>query len=393
VPLLDKAKPKNKTAHTMNITLRKKKLKDNRISLYLDYYLPEEQQKRRKESLKLYLKSNPRTPKERESNKQTLTLAENIKSKRLLELQHKHHDFSHLIEEKKNEYVDIVSYFEKMVIAQRRKTQAVKTIWNSSLYNIKSFCGTQTVLLKSITKEWLEEYKYYLLHEAKCQKIDRSISQNSAQHYFGKLKVCLSQADKENLIPFNPFCDVKGISKRDSVIEYLTLEEIQQVALTPCKNPLYKRAFLFGCLTGMRWSDIKNLQWINIHHSKANGYSISYRQQKTDKRETLPVADQAIELIGGHMKKNGFVFENLVYTKLLNPILQDWMEQSGIHKKITFHCSRHTYATTQLTLGTDIYTISKLLGHREVSTTQVYAKVVNQTKIEAVHRIPKIKVA
>ncbi len=377
----------------MNIALRKKKLKDNRISLFLDYYLPEEQQKRRKESLKLYLKSNPRTPKERESNKLTLKLAENIRSQRLLTLQHKHHDFSHLLKKKKDVSIDIVSYFKTIEKEHRTKNQSVKTIWKSAVYHITYFCGSTTVLLKDIDSKWLEKYKSYLLNDAICQRIPRRVAQNSAQHYFSKLKSCLDQAVIDKLIPYNPFIKVKGIAKEDAIIEFLTLEELQAAALTPCNNPLYKRAFLFGCSTGMRWSDIKNLQWSNISYSKTNGYSACFRQQKTGQLETLPIPDHAIELLDKDCNREGFVLKGLLYTKYLNPILEEWVQRAGIHKKITFHCSRHTYATMQLTLGTDIYTVSKLLGHRNVNTTQIYAKVVNQTKIDAVNRIPEIKVA
>jgi site-specific recombinase XerD len=61
--------------------------------------------------------------------------------------------------------------------------------------------------------------------------------------------------------------------------------------------------------------------------------------------------------------------------------------KGGVSKTITFHCSRHTYATLQLTLGTDIFTVSKLLGHKDIRTTQVYAKIIDEKKMEAANRI------
>lgn len=64
--------------------------------------------------------------------------------------------------------------------------------------------------------------------------------------------------------------------------------------------------------------------------------------------------------------------------------------RAGIHKDITFHCGRHTFAVMMLDLGTDIYTVSKLLGHRELSTTQIYAKVLDKNKQAAVAKIPDI---
>ncbi|MTT07048.1 tyrosine-type recombinase/integrase, partial [Proteus mirabilis] len=67
--------------------------------------------------------------------------------------------------------------------------------------------------------------------------------------------------------------------------------------------------------------------------------------------------------------------------------LRDWLKAAGITKHITFHCFRHTFATLQLFYGTDIYTVSKLLGHRELKTTQIYTKVVDDAKRRAVNKI------
>ena len=68
------------------------------------------------------------------------------------------------------------------------------------------------------------------------------------------------------------------------------------------------------------------------------------------------------------------------------------MLKAGITKNITFHCARHTHATLLLTNGVDIYTVSKLLGHKEIKTTQVYARIIDEKKKEAVNKIPSIKI-
>jgi site-specific recombinase XerD len=77
----------------------------------------------------------------------------------------------------------------------------------------------------------------------------------------------------------------------------------------------------------------------------------------------------------------------LEYSAYNNTLLREWVKEAGITKYITFHCFRHTYATLQLSLGTDIYTVSKLLGHRELKTTQIYAKVIDKVKREAADKI------
>jgi site-specific recombinase XerD len=81
------------------------------------------------------------------------------------------------------------------------------------------------------------------------------------------------------------------------------------------------------------------------------------------------------------------VFKGLKYSAWHNIKLQQWVMRAGISKTITFHCARHTYATLQLTLGTDIYTVSKLLGHKDLKTTQVYAKIIDDKKKEAANKI------
>jgi len=148
--------------------------------------------------------------------------------------------------------------------------------------------------------------------------------------------------------------------------------------------------FIFSCLTGLRWSDIEKLKWSEVQHSDNLGYFIRFRQQKTNGAETLPIAEEARELLGEQKEPKERVFTGLKYGNWNKTYLKDWLIDAGINKHITFHCARHTYATLQLTLGTDIYTVSKLLGHKNLSTTEIYAKVINEKKVEAANKI-KIK--
>jgi integrase len=150
---------------------------------------------------------------------------------------------------------------------------------------------------------------------------------------------------------------------------------------------LLKKAFIFSALTGLRWSDIEKLIWSEIQHSKEMGYYIRFRQKKTKGAETLPISEQARELLGEKGEQNDQIFKGLHYSAWSNLKLQQWVMKAGIPKNITFHSARHTYATLQLTLGTDIYTVSKLLGHKELKTTQIYAKVIDDKKKEAANRI------
>ena len=101
----------------------------------------------------------------------------------------------------------------------------------------------------------------------------------------------------------------------------------------------------------------------------------------------LPISKQAFSLLGERGNPNDKVFEGLTYSAYTNKHLFQWIGSAGITKDITFHCFRHTFAILQLDKGTDIYTVSKMLGHKDLKTTQIYAKVLDKNKRKASERI------
>ena len=139
-------------------------------------------------------------------------------------------------------------------------------------------------------------------------------------------------------------------------------------------------------MTGLRHSDIKQLKWRDIVKDKEH-YQLHFTQQKTKGVEYMPISDQAYSLCGERGDADRLVFEGLQDPSWINRPVKRWIEASGITKHITFHCFRHTYATLQLTNGTDIYTVSKMLGHKKVTTTQIYAKIVDAKKDAAADAI------
>jgi integrase len=177
--------------------------------------------------------------------------------------------------------------------------------------------------------------------------------------------------------------NIKSIPKRSTPRQYLTVEELVKLKNTDCPNDLLKTAFLFSALTGLRWSDISSLKWSNLKHSSDQGYYISFKQQKTGSEERLPINEQAIMLIGARQDESQKVFIGLSYSPHFKVILNKWMEQAKINKKITFHCARHSFATMLVTKDVNISTISTMLGHKDIRTTQIYAQVVDKAKIDA----------
>ena len=182
---------------------------------------------------------------------------------------------------------------------------------------------------------------------------------------------------------------IENFKAEEGTRMYLTIDEVRRLAETECEYPQIKRAFLFSCLTGLRRSDILKMTWGEVQEQ--SGFTrIIFRQKKTGGQEYLDITPQAAELMGERGKPNEPVFTDIHSTSCTNGTIKRWVLRAGIKKEITFHCARHTFAVMMLDLGTDIYTVSKLLGHRELNTTQIYAKVLDKNKQAAVSNIPSI---
>ena len=197
----------------------------------------------------------------------------------------------------------------------------------------------------------------------------------------------MKQAYKYGYLQTDLNRSIDPIKQPETHRNFLTIEELNRLIKVDCKNPLLKKAALFSALTGLRFSDIEKLVWGELEYIEGNGYFIQFKQQKTQGVEMMPISIQAFSLLGERKEPTDKVFEGLSYSAYSNKHLAKWIGLAGITKEITFHCFRHTFATLQLSKGTDIYTVSKMLGHRELKTTQIYAKIIDQTKRVAAGKI------
>ncbi len=360
----------------MKVTLRKRN-QGGKTSLYLDYY---HLGKRKTEYLKLYLDPDAKTREEKEVNKKTLQLAETIRAQRQIEIQNGVYGF------RDNEKLkgSFTAYIE-LLTEKRKDSSGNYGNWDSMLKHLKEFIPVD-ITFAQVDRQLVQDFRYYLDKEA-ITKSKQGLSQNSKYSYFNKFRAALKQAVKDGILPHNPAEGVEAFKQGEPQREFLTMEELQAAVKAQCEIPQLKTAFIFSCLTGLRWSDIQKLVWSEVQHSNDMGYYIRFRQKKTKGAETLPISEQAFGLLGERNEPEERVFKGLKYSAWHNLKLQQWMMKAGISKTITFHCARHTYATLQLTAGTDIYTVSKLLGHRELKTTQIYAKIIDEKKREAANKI------
>lgn len=364
------------------IRLRQRKTKSGLVSLYLDVYL---NGKRSYEYLKLYLIPE-KSREDRRKNQETLALAEAIRAKRLVELRNNEYGFRPAFEEDCSFY----EYFSLMR-ESRLKSDSVWNWhnWGACLKHLLKYePRLKELKWKDIDGSFVKGFKDYLEKEARTIS-GKPLSQNSKVTYFKKLRACINQAYKERIIAYNPAGCVESISPEEVERMYLSVEEIRRLVKSECGHPAVKSAFLFSCLTGLRRSDVLRITWGDTYDQ--DGFTrLIFKQKKTKGQEYLDITHDARLLMGERGEPDKHPFAKLPPPYQTNKVLQDWVSRAGIDKKITFHCGRHTFAVMMLDLGTDLYVVSKLLGHREIGTTQIYAKILDKNKQAAISKIPRI---
>lgn len=374
----------------MNITLKKKKLQNGKFSLYLEYYKGSTLNLEGKrihlrdfEYLKLYPHQDPKTTAEKKENKEIDTLSEQILSIRKAEYFQGKFDIKNTSKSKRR-FLDF--FIEK----SEEKIDSPKNYgnWTATALHLKR-CISANLTFDEIDEDFVKRIRLYFDKEAKT-KSNLPLSLNSKYSYFNKFKAALRNAFDEGCISINYASKVKSFEQAESQREYLTFQELQQLTQTDCKYEVLKRAFIFSCLTGLRWSDINTLVWSEVR-DEGDISRVNFRQEKTDGVEYLYISKQARELLHVRQSPTDRVFVGLKYSAVYNNEIVRWCNRAGISKHITFHSARHTNAVLLLENGADIYTVSKRLGHREIRTTAIYAKIVDQKMKEAANLIPEIK--
>lgn len=292
-----------------------------------------------------------------------------------------------MVEKKARGQADFIEYFGKQA-AKRHKndSKSIGVNWDRAHDLLKIFTKDKPLPFAQIDMHLIESFRDFLLKAPRGGNKSGTISQNTASTYFTLFKAALHQAFIDSYFDVDIAAKVKGISGVESRREYLTIEELNKLAATPCEYPMLKKAAFFSALTGLRHSDIRKMTWKELS-VEGDHYRINFTQRKTGGVEYMPISEQAYLICGEPAEPDRLVFEGLQDPSWINRPVKKWIEAAGIKKHITFHCFRHSYATNQLTEGTDLYTVSKMLGHTNIRTTQIYAKVVDSKKEEAAQAI------
>ncbi|MCF0208138.1 MAG: site-specific integrase [Bacteroidaceae bacterium] len=368
------------------VRVREKALSNGNVSLYLDIY---HSGKRSYEFLKMYIVAE-KTAADREQNKNTRLLAETIRADRQKALLNGQAGVVNNL----NSKVTLKDWLEILIQEYEEKGKSVVNL-KSTLKAVCAFKGD--IRLQDIKKDYYMDFSKHLQRAKIILRNGevRTYSKYTILNYLRVLNIAINKAVENDIISVNPFSKLtekNSMKIKKGVKAYLTKEELKTL-LNTIYNIQHKeiyRAFAFACFVGLRLSDIEALKWGQIVTSNGQ-QQIEMVMKKTDDKIYLPLSANALKWLpvrGGASDKDN-VFKLLTRTQI-SYALHKWAEAAGINKNITFHVARHTFATMLLTEGADIYTISKLLGHSNIQTTQIYTKVVNVKKEEAVHLLDKI---
>ena len=360
------------------LTLRTKELAGGRKSLYLDYLSGG---KRKRESLSLYLlpetsvkakRSNAAVWRKAElllKERQTALLAAQLTSE----------------EQQAQQGIWLSEWLQRYGEALRRR--GVRSTARLKTVRMRLAEYAPDIRLEQIDKPFVAGFVDYLQNGYRMPN-GKPLAAITVFATVGVFSSALNYAVSEGLLTVNPYTRFAASERvkpgQEHQREYLTIDELKRMMATPCDHPLVKQVFLFSCFTGLRLSDVQSLRWRDLSRSES-GFRIGIRMDKTEKTVYFPLSKQAMKWMPRRGRKRGHerVFGEIPCNH--SNLIGQWVRSAGIAKHITHHCGRHTYATMLLTLGVDIYTVSKLLGHTSLRHTQRYAQIVDKKKDDAVN--------
>ena len=275
--------------------------------------------------------------------------------------------------------------FGEGVIEHYVKTQ-------THLFRFLKINNWEKIKLNELSCSFIERFEHYLVTTPNKQT-GRAMKNNTATTYLRKLRACIGGAIRQEILKTNPFSGFKMRNFRWVHKEILTQEEVAQLKEFDPENLSLERvkdAFLMSCETGLRHSDLVRLHEDMIKVDSGGVYWIILIQKKTDDVVEIPMTDYAIHLYNKYQSfrkdSGGFVVPVLTNQKI-NSALKIIAKLIGFNRRLSFHCSRHTFATIALELGTDITTVAAWMGHRDIKSTLIYAKVTRRRKADALRTL------
>lgn len=371
-------------------------LSDGRDSLYLEFYLGYEvveskngrsykKINRSTERLGLYLWQAPRTPIERQQNKETLEIAKRIRFERGQELL----ECAEGYRLKKDRDIDFhawyAAYVNSYTKTDKNKIRRAHECFVDFLKSRNDYMRFADKLNPDkITKEMMLGFTVYL---------QNNFNGETPHTLYARFKKVILAAVEKDVIRKNPCHGVSiKIDKNKLTKDVLSIEEIQRLIATPVarENPNIRRAFIFCLYCGLRWCDVKDLTYANVDYANR---ILKFEQSKTKGHSSasgvvIPLNDGLLGIIGKG-ERNALIFPLPSHTMCLKA-LRRWTKRAGIEKHITWHCARHSFATNILSNGANIKTVASLLGHSDLRHTEKYVRVVDSLKEAAINSLPEL---
>lgn len=280
-----------------------------------------------------------------------------------------------------------IEYFDEIrVTRNRNSSNSIIINWQCTERYLKSFIGDDIITFDAINDKWCLDFRESLIGAKSFGKNADYLSSASASTYFSIFKAALKQAYVDGYFNEDFAGRLKNIPVQNAQREFLSLDELNALVLAPCDRPVMKRAAIFSALTGIRHVDIKQMKWQDVSKIEEQ-YRVTFVQQKTKEVNYLPISQQAYSVCGVPKNPDDLVFDELPDPSWISRPLKIWVKSAGINRNITFHSFRHTFATLQLESGTNLYIVSKMLGHKNIKTTQIYTHVTSSEKNKAANAI------
>lgn len=392
---------KNDTKVTDNPKLKQKELSDGNYSLYLDYYLGrvevldeatgeiQSKVQRRREFLKLTLLATPRTPAERQQNKETITLAQKIRFEREQELKQSLHGYRL----KKDQKINFLDYFQAYIDGYTKKDIRMVKIALQRFIDFLSSTPRYSKFNKCVRPEQLNKDMMLAFTE---YLQGRSVGEG-AKSIYQRFKKVITYAIEHDVMTKSP-CTGVSIKADDQILrkDVLSPDEVQQLMATHYdnENPNVRRAFILCLYCGLRFCDVKDLTFKSVDYANK---MLKFEQNKTRGHSTssgvvIPLNDGLLSLIGEPTdgNKEALIFNLPTYESCCKS-LRRWVKRAGIDKHISWHCARHSFAVNILNNGANIKTVASLLGHSGLKHTEKYTRAVDKLKEDAINSLPELK--
>jgi integrase/recombinase XerD len=358
----------------MAVYLRQQKLAKGRKSYYLDIW---HNGQRYTEWLKLYT-IKARTPLEKQANEEAKDTALSIRTKREQELSGQDHEYI----PKFKKQTDFVAYYKAILDTYQNKDVRIVKYSYTHFVDFLKERGIKQLTAKSLDESICKDFKGYL---------EQKVNGETISNYYKKFKYVVRQAVKDHLIVTDVTSEITVNRTRGLKKDILGFDDIEKLAKAKCKSEQVKRAFLFCLNTGLRYCDVKEMMWKNIDNGKLRFTQLKVKNTSQAAINNIDLNNSALKCIGEKGKPDDKVFTLPSHSYSLK-ILKEWKNEAKIEKHITWHCARHSIAVNLLELGTDVKTVAGILGHSNLNHVDIYLRVVDERKKQAVNKLPEISI-